>query len=164
METISYVIALLLIFWLGTRILKSSSQGDRLRTVPSSATDIKGVFTLILYGNNLDTVAILGKEGGRYTFEPFAPEFAYKIKRGLSANEAVSEAEAFISRHSSFHKTRISGIIDEKGTTLGYEFKPLFLPFDFGTEDVVDVDYKMESNKITAHIHLNPSVEKRMSS
>lgn len=164
MEIVSYIITLLFIFWLGTRILKSLSRGNKVKTVPSSIPSISGVFTLILYGNDLETVAILGKEGERYTFEPFAPEFKYTVKKGVQAKEAIAEAETFISRHSSFHQSRISGIVDERGNTLGYEFRPLYLPISIGTEDVLDVNYKMEANKVIVYINLKPSIEKKLSS
>ncbi len=81
MEILSYIISLLFIFWLGTRILKSLSRRKSVKTVPSSIPAISGVFTIILYGNDLETIAILGKEGERYTFEPFAPEFKYTVKK-----------------------------------------------------------------------------------
>ena len=168
MENISVLITLLFIFWLGTRIIKSFSRGRSLKTVPSSVTAINGLFTLILYGgkhsDDIETIAILGKENDRYTFEPFAPEFKYTVKKGVPAKEAVAEAESFISRHNSFWQSKISGIVDERGNILGYELRPLFFPISFGAEDVIDVNYKMEANKVVASISLNPSIEKKQSS
>lgn len=168
METISILITLLLIFWLATRILKSYSRGAQLKTVPLSAADIDGMFTLILYGgnysNDLETVAILGRENDRYTFEPSAPEFNYTVRKGVPAKDAIAEAEAFISRHTSFHQSKISGIVDKSGTMIGYEFRPLYLPITFGAEDIIDMNYTMEANKVIVYVSLNPSIEKMRSS
>jgi hypothetical protein len=137
-------------------------------TIPSSITAINGVFTLILYGgghsNDLETVVILAKENDRYTFEPFAPAFRFTVKKGVPAKEAIAAAEMFISRHSSFRQSRISGIIDDKGNILGYEFRPLYFPLTFGLEDVMEVNYSMEANKIVVSVRLNASVEKMQSS
>jgi hypothetical protein len=168
MEIISSIIILVLIFWIGTTIIKLSSRGKRLMTTPSTITAIHGVFTLILYGgrhsNDLETVVILAKENDRYTFEPFAPEFRFTVKKGVPAKEAIAEAEMFVSRHSSFRQSRISSIIDDKGTILGYEFRPLYFPLAFGVEDVMEVNYSMAVSKIIVSIRLNASVEKMLSS
>jgi len=166
MKTLTSIIILVIIFWLGTLIIKSFSRGKSLRTVPAQSNAITGMYTLILYGgkhsNDLETVVILGKEDGRYTFEPFAPEFKYTIKKGVPAKEAIAEAEKFVSWHNSFHRSEIRGIIDDKGNTLGYEIRPLYLPITFGAEDVADVNYKMEADKIIVHVRLNPSIEKKL--
>ena len=168
MEAISSIIILVFIFWLGTIIVKSFSKGKRLLTVSSPTTVINGVFTLILYGGNYnndpETVAILAKDNDRYTFEVFAPEFRYVVKKDVPAKEAITEAENFVSRHSSFRQVGISCIIDDKDNILGYEFRPLYFPLTFGVEDVIDVDYKMKANKIIVSVRLNPSVEKKLSS
>ena len=70
----------------------------------------------------------------------------------------------FVSRHSSFRQSRISGIIDDKGNILGYEFRPLYFPLTFGVEDVMEVNYRMAVNRIIVSIRLNASVEKMLSS
>jgi hypothetical protein len=164
MGAISSIILLVVIFWLGTMIIRSFSRGKRVMTVPSQITAITGMYTLILYGgrhsNDLETVAILSKENGRYAFEPFAPEFKYTVKKGVPAKEALAEAEMFVRWHNSFQQSKIRGIIDDKGNTLGYEVRPLYLPLTFGAEDVVDVNYKMETDRIIVYVSLSPSVEK----
>jgi len=168
METFSSIIILVIIFWLGTIIIKSFSRGKSLRTVPAQSTALTGMYTLILYGgkhsNDLETVVILGKENSRYTFEPFASEFKYTTKKGVPAKEAIAEAEKFVSWHNSFQQSEIRGIIDDKGNTLGYELRPLYLPITFGAEDVADVNYKMEADRIIVYVSLNPSIEKKLSS
>ncbi|NCO68550.1 MAG: hypothetical protein COZ31_11015 [Nitrospirae bacterium CG_4_10_14_3_um_filter_44_29] len=128
---------------------------------------IQGTFTLILYGanhsNDLETIAILDREGDGYEFEPYAPEFQYKTKKHLPAQEALSEAEKFVSWHHSFRNIIISEITDEKGSQLGYEVRPLYYPWEFGFSDVLEVDYFKSGNKIITRIKLIESVEKIIS-
>ena len=144
-------------------ISKNLGRGKLLKTVPAEIADIAGTFTLILYGaehsNDIETVAILDKEGDRYTFEPFAPEFKYIVKRGLPAKEAFEEASEFISWHNSFHRSQLRGIIDENGKLMGYELRPLYFPLAFGTGDIMDIDYRMRADKIAVIIRLKPFVQ-----
>lgn len=136
-----------------------------LKTEDAKATDIKGVFTMILYGgryaDDIETIAILDCEGDQYTFEPYVPEFDYKIKRGISDREALDEAEKFVSFHNSFHHYQLSRIIDNKSNTIGYELRPLYLPFVFGVSDVMEVDYWLkEGGRVKVMIMLVPSIER----
>lgn len=144
-------------------ISKNLGRGKLLKTVPAEIADIAGTFTLILYGaehsNDIETVAILDKEGDRYTFEPLAPKFKYIVKRGLTAKEALEKAGDFISWHNSFHRSQISGIIDENGKMMGYELRPLYFPLAFGTDDIMDIDYRMRADKIAVIIRLKPFVQ-----
>lgn len=144
-------------------ISKNLGRGKLLKTVPAEIADIAGTFTLILYGaehsNDIETVAILDKEGDRYTFEPLAPKFKYIVKRGLTAKEALEKADEFISWHNSFHRSQLSGIIDENGKIMGYELRPLYFPLAFGTGDIMDIDYRMRADKIAVIIRLKPFVQ-----
>ena len=83
---------------------------EHLRTEEVKEDDVKGVFTLILYGardiNDIETLAILDLEGDQYTLEPYAPDFDYKVKKGLSEKTALKEAYEFISYHNSFLRQR----------------------------------------------------------
>lgn len=133
---------------------------------PLKGSDIQGTVNLILYGanyaNDLETIAILDKTGDGYEFEPFAPDFRYRIKKNIPAIEALKEAEIFVSRHSSFQGIRFSKILDEKGIAIGYEVRPLYFPFTFGVSDVLDVDYRIKENKVVVTIRLINSVEKML--
>jgi len=128
--------------------------------------DVRGIFTLILYGgkylDDLETVAILDLEGDRYTFEPYAPGYDYKIKGGIPAKEALEEAEKFVSFHSSFRRTILGKILDKEGNTIGYEVRPLYYPTTFGVSDVLDVDYFIRDGKVISYIRLKPAVEKQL--
>jgi hypothetical protein len=135
-----------------------------LKTVAATPADVSGTFTLILYGANylddLETIAILDYEGDEYSFEPFAPEFNYKVKKGVQAQEALKEAEEFVSFHSSFWKSQLSKIINEEGLTIGYEVRPLYRPFIYGFSDILEVYYWLKGNgKVKTIIRLDSLVE-----
>lgn len=161
MKKILYISAILCIAF-----LNSCSTGNYLRTEGVRDTNIQGTFTLILYGsrhlNDIETIAILDIEGDGYSFEPYAPEFDYKIKRGIPAKEALEEAERFVSWHSSFYRTQLSRILDYKGNVIGYELRPLYQLLAFGVSDVLDVDYRIKDNKVIVRIKLKPQIERML--
>jgi hypothetical protein len=144
-------------------ISKNLGRGELLKTVPAEIAGIADKFTLILYGgqhsNDIETVAILDKEGDRYTFEPFVPKFKYIVRKGLPAREALEEAGKFIRWHNSFHQSQLRGIIDENGNILGYELRPLYLPLTFGIDDIMDIDYRMKADKIAVIVRLKPLIQ-----
>lgn len=142
----------------------SCAFGPPLTTQRAGFSEVTGKYTLILYGCNffddLETIAILGKEGGKFVIEPYAPSFNYRIKKGLHAKEALEEAESFVRCHSSYKTSQLSGIIDNEGHTLGYELRPLYFPFTFGTDDVLDTFYWIRGDKVNVNIRLKPSIER----
>lgn len=137
-----------------------------LRTEEAKEADVQGIFTLILYGardiNDVEALAILDLEGDQYALEPYAPAFDYKVERGLSAKTALNKAYKFISYHNAFLRPQLSRIIDAKGNTIGYEVRPLYMPFVFGRSDVLEVDYSLKGDKIKVDIRIIPSIEKSL--
>lgn len=137
-----------------------------LETKDAKADEVTGTYTLILYGgrhgNDIETVAILDKEGDKYTFEPNAPVFDYRIITGLSGKEALDKAQKFVSFHGSFWHARLSKILDSEGNTIGYELRPRYFPTTFGTTNVLDVDYFIRDNKVVVYIKLKPEIERML--
>lgn len=137
-----------------------------LDTENVKSIDVTGTFTLIFYGgrysNDFETVAFLDLEGDDYTFEPYAPEFDYRVKKGVPAKEAFKEAEQFVSQHPDFSRSLLSRILDKKGKTIGYELRPLYYPLRFGVSDILDIDYWIKDGKIKIIIRLIPSVERQL--
>ena len=131
---------------------------EYLRTEPAKDEEVTGSFTLILYGgrhaNDLETIAFLDKEGDQYEFEPYAPEFDYKVKKGVSCADALKEARKFVSFHSAFWRSQLSKILDGKGDTIGYEVRPLYRPFIYGRDDLLDVYYRIKDRKVIIYIRL----------
>jgi hypothetical protein len=142
------------------------AQSENLRAEEVKEGDVKGVFTLILYGardiNDIETLVLLDIEGDQYTLEPYAPAFDYKIKKGLSEKAALKEAYKFIGYHNAFLRPQLSKIIDDKGNTIGYEVRPLYLPFVFGRSDVLEVDYSLKGDKVRVTIKIIPSIERAL--
>ena len=145
--------------------LQACAPGKALRTDAVPSGDMPGTYTLILYGGNygddLETIAFLDKEGDRYTLEPYAPAFVFRIKKGLTADRALREASEFIRSHAEFQREQLRSIRDEKREIIGYELRPLYLPITFGTDDVLDVDYWLKEERVLVFIKLKPSLEKR---
>ena len=137
--------------------------GRQIKTESLKGSEISGVFTLILYGGNygddLETVAFLDKEGDAYSFDIYAPDFNYRVIKGVSAHEGLTKAKVFVSGNSSVYQVKMSSIIDDKSGTIGYEVRPLYYPFTYGIDDVLDVWYAVKQDKIVVTIKLKPSVE-----
>lgn len=137
---------------------------ETLRTEEVKEDDIQGVFTVIFYGardiNDIETLALLDMEGDEYTLETYAPDFDYKVKKGLSEKAALNEAYKFIGYHNAFLRPQVSKIIDRKGNTIGYEVMPLYIPFVFGRSDVLEVDYSLKGDKVKVTIRIIPSIER----
>jgi hypothetical protein len=137
-----------------------------LRTQSARDSEITGSYTGIFHGcnffNDLETIVFLDKEGDEYTLEPYSSDFSYKIHKGFSASEAVSEAKKFANCNSSFSYSQMSSIISPDGQTLGYEIRPIYSPFRYGVADVLYTNYRISGNKVIITIRLVPSVERML--
>ena len=136
-----------------------------LKTIEASPAEITGTFSLILYGgrfsDDVETIAILDLEGDGYTLEPFAPDFDFRVKKGVSAKEALEQAQKFVSFHHAFWRSQPSRIMDNNGNAIGYEIRPLYQPFYFGASDIFEVYYWLKENgKVKVTIKLIPFVER----
>jgi hypothetical protein len=145
--------------------LQACMQGKRLMTGPGNKPDVQGTYILILYGGNysgdLETVAILDREGDRYTFEPYAPAFNFKVIKGQTADHALPAAEQFVRRHPSYQGEVLHSILDETGAVIGYELRPLYLPLVYGVSDVLDVDYLIRGEKVIVTVKVKPFIEQQ---
>ena len=152
-------------------LLVSGSEAleNPLTTEWVSPSDITGTFTLILYGgnylNDVHTIAFLDSEGDQYTFEPYAPEFEYRVLKGLPAKKALDMAQDFVSTiDNCFMRSQLSRVLDQNGKTIGYELRPFYLPTCYGLSDVLDVSYWNKSGKVVIRIRLYPVVERQLQS
>lgn len=141
------------------------SANTPLKTDAANLSDIQGVFTLILYGgrfvDDLERVAIFDKEGDHYYFEPYAPDFDYKVKKSVPDKEVFELAKSFVSSHYAFHKYLFSKILDENGNIIGFELRPLYHPFSYSLDDVIDVYYWLKKDgKVKVTIKLIQPVER----
>ncbi len=157
-----YIIVLIILIPLTPEV---SGFDGRLKTVEADPRDISGNFTLIAYGgryaDDIETVAFLDKEGDGYTLIPYAPDFDFRIKKGLSGEEAFKESKNFVSFHPAFWRLQIRRIISINGETIGYEIKPLYLPFYFGFSDIIDIYYWLKKEgEVKVMIKLLPAIER----
>ena len=144
----------------------SCASAPYLITVPTDPREIEGTYTLILYGGrysaDLENVAVMDKEGDEYTFNVYAPEFDYKVKKHIPAKEALAEAEAFVRFHYAFWKAQLRVIVDPSGAPVGYEVRPLYSPIDFGYPDVLEVDYILKDHNVTLRISLRRELRRQL--
>ena len=141
----------------------SCNKEIRLNTLWVQDAEVMGNYTVIYYGcnfiNDLETIAILEKEGNKYPFEVYAPDFKYRVKKGLSSEEAIETAKKSVNCNALFNRTQVSRILAPSGETIGYEVRPLYLPYRYGVDDVLDVEYMLKDNKVVITISLRASTE-----
>lgn len=147
-------------------ILVSCATGNYLRTEESSSIEMKKTYSLILYGgrfsDDMETLAILDKEGDKYEFIVYASQDDYRIKRKVPAKKALEEAEHFVRFHHSFRRSLLSRILDQSGATIGYEVKPLYFPLDMGYSDLIETYYRIEGKTVIVRIRLSSVAEDRL--
>lgn len=153
----------ILFFLVSLPLLFSCTLGKSLRTEGASDSEVAGTYRVILYGCNyakdLKTFAILDREDDRYTVDPYAPDFNYRVLKNVPAKEALKGAERFIQCNEGYRESQISKIVDPQGETLGYEIRPLYLAFFYGLTDVLETHYFLEGDKVVVTIRLRPSAK-----
>jgi hypothetical protein len=136
----------------------------RMKVEGAAGADVKGIYSLILYGctyfGDLRTMAILDREGDRYTFEPYAPDFDYLVIKGLPAREALEGAENFVGGcNPDVMRSHLSIILTKDGAVAGYEVMPLYHAYAYTGSAVLDTYYFLDKDKIIAVIKLKHRVE-----
>ncbi|MDA8078821.1 MAG: hypothetical protein M0Z79_07775 [Nitrospiraceae bacterium] len=152
---------------LAASVSASCMSGVRLNTQGARDSEVAGTYSVIFYGcnfnNDFETVAFLDKDGDGYAFEPYAPDFKYRVKRGLGAKDALSEAERFVNCGTAFRNIQLYKIIGPRGDILGYEVRPLYYPFVYGADDVLYTGYALRGDKVVITVSLAPWVENMLS-
>lgn len=142
------------------------TMGNHLKTLEVKPSEVAGTYSLLLYGcryfDDIETVAILDKEGDPFAIELYTPDFRYTVKTGLSAAEALKEAEQFVKCSPHYQQSQFSKITDRAGNIIGYEMRPLYSPLRFGMYDVLDIQYFSKGSKIIVYIRLDPAVKKEL--
>ena len=143
-----------------------------IRLIPTSAKsdEIKGIYTLLLYGchypDDVMNVAFLVSENSEYPLDIYDIPTSYKVKKGLTAAQAKDEANSFV-RCSSFGvwQVQIQQISDDSGRNIGYEMRPLYLvPSQLGAVNVMDINYYLKSGKVVTYIKMDPNVKRNLES
>ncbi len=139
------------------------------RLIPSDAkpAEMTGNYTLLLYGchyaSEVKNAAFFVEEGSKYPLEIFDLDSSYKTIKGLTVQEALAKAESFL-RCSSYAvwQTVLRRIPDDNGGTIGYEMRPLYIPYQLGQADVLDINYFLKKEKVRAYIMLDRDVERNL--
>ena len=146
-------------------VLFARSWGSRLKTEAADPAEVRGRFTLLLYGSgfpdNLANVAILDREGDPYSFEIHAPQFSFTTRTGLDGAQALEEAEQFVRSHIRSEGSRLRRVLGPTGSPIGFELRPLYPVTTFGTDDILEVAYSIRDRNITVRIELDPAIERK---
>jgi hypothetical protein len=135
-----------------------------MQLTPKSAdpSEIKGTYTLILYGckytSDIENMAILVDDNSEYPVDIYDIDGMYKTKKGLSGSQALSEANTFIKCSSYTFWSTVLRRISVNGRTIAYELKPLYRSLDFGVPEVLLSTYSLKNSKVSAYIRLDNSV------
>jgi len=143
------------------------ARNGHLETEAAAPAEVKGTFTLLLHGcrypDDLENIAILGKEGDAHSFEIYAKDSAYMVKNGLTGEQALKEAEQFVRCNIHFERTGLRKILIPGGGSIGFEVQPIYSASRFGTNPVLDVHYAIRGRKVTVYVKLDPEIEKALS-
>jgi hypothetical protein len=141
--------------------------GTQLNTETADPKTITGTYDLLLYGcrypDDLEHAAFLIAPDKTGMVELYVPETSYKVKRGLTADQALAEADAFVrcGVHA-VQELRVHRIPDGSNNTIGYEILPRYFYYDYGGSDPLLVSYSLKGGKITVYIRLDPDVERKL--
>jgi hypothetical protein len=148
-------------------VLSACAPGTQLLTTEARPSDVKGTFTLLLYGchypDDVKNVAILLNEESKQPFEIYDIKTSYKVKKGMSPEEAMREADTFL--RCSIRRvteTAVRSIPDGSGGIVGYEVRPLYFPLEFGYTDIMLNSYSLKDGVIRAYIRLLPDVQRQI--
>jgi len=165
MKTMKSVFSATLILVL-TAMLQGCMAGKQLMTGAADPSEVKGTYTLLLYGCHypaqIQDVAILVDEAGRYPVSIYDLDSSYTVKKDVPAGQALSEADRFV-RCSTYKiwRTEMRKILDDSGGILGYEVRPLYMPVEFGAADVIQTSYSLQKGAVRVYIRLFPDVERQ---
>ena len=153
----------MLITYLTIAAVLQGCSGMQLAPKFADTAEINGTYKLILFGCNyaddIQNMAILIDEKSQYLVDIYALDEMYKVKKDLSASQALSEAKTFISCSThTVWQTVLRRIADKDGKTIAYELKPLYRSWEFGIPEVLLSSYSLKNGKVTAYIRLEPSV------
>ena len=142
--------------------LGSCAGGKQLRTELAQDSEITGSYTLILYGTRntyeLKTIAFLDREGDGYELVPYAPEYDYKVIKNLPASEALKKAQDYVKWPRDYRSSQLRKILDDQGSVIGYEVRPLYDPLTYGISNVLVVYYLIqEGGRVKVIIRLHPT-------
>jgi hypothetical protein len=150
-----------------TSSLSGCMLGKQLNTETADPRTIAGTYDLYTYGcrypDDIEHAAFLIVPEKASMVDLYVPETSYKIKRGLPADKALAEADAFV--RCGIHtvtELRVHRIPDGSSGTIGYEVLPQYPYYDVGGTNPLLVTYTLKDGKVTVYIRLFPDVERTL--
>jgi len=148
-------------------VLQGCVLGTPLLTESMDRKKIEGTYDLYLYGcrypSDYEHAAFLISSNARYPVSFVVFETAYTVKKGLPAEQALSEAEAFARCGiQTVDETRVRRIPDGGGGTIGYELLPRYPVTDLVGPDPLMVNYALKDGVVKVYIRLYPDVERKL--
>jgi len=139
--------------------------GIHLTTSAADPAEVTGTYTLLLYGchypDDAQNVAFLVSDSSKYPLEIFDLDTSYTAKANVPAQQALSEANSFLKCTSyRLWRTQLERISDGSGGTIGYEVRPLYLPWEFGKSDIMLISYLLRDGGVRVYIKLDPDVQR----
>jgi hypothetical protein len=141
--------------------------GKQLQTQTADPKTIAGLYDLYLYGcrypEDYEHAAFLISPEAKYPVSLFVLDTSYKVKKGLEAEKARAEAEAFIRcGNHTVAEARVHRIPDGDGGTIGYEILPRYPVTEPSGIDPLLVSYSLKDGKIVVYIRLSPEAERKL--
>ena len=103
-------------------------------------------------------IAILQREDVPYSLK-FKTAGDSREVTGLTQDEAIRQAEAYVKSNPAVTKTELSKIYDADGTLIGYEMTPVFMPMRYGSSDVVDSHFRVSGDRTLAYVTVDPMLQ-----
>ena len=147
--------------------LGSCAGGKQLKTELAQDSEITGSYTLILYGTRnayeLKTIAFLDREGDGYELVPYAPEYDYEVMKNVPGTEALNKALDYVKWPRDYRSSQVRKILNDQGSVIGYEVRPLYDPLAYGISNVLVVQYWVkEGGIVKVTINLHPTAREYM--
>ncbi len=139
--------------------------GNQIITRAAVPDEVNDTYTLMLYGchysDEIDNVGILVAGNSKYPVEIYDLDTSYRMKKDVPGRQALAEADSFV--RCSTHRvwqTQLRRIPDDSGGTIGYEVRPLYIPYEFGVPDVLRITYSLRNGVVRVMIKVDPDIER----
>jgi hypothetical protein len=146
-------------------ILTSCAGGKNLRTTPSTAESISGIFDVTFYSNQdydgLKQIVILDLVDDAYEIVLYEPKYYMQTVKHAKGDDAEKSAVEFLKDHPNYINYKINKILDKEGNAIGFEIRPLYAPATYGITDVMQNYYTLEDDgKVRATITLKGQIRR----
>lgn len=145
-------------------LLAACSLGASLRSRPVTEIAPSGTYNAVFYGyryvGDLETVVFLKPASSQFQIKVRSTRY-YSIVNGLSAPAAIKRAERFFSSNPNYTGISRNKILTPAGQLVGYEIRPLYQVFVYGTPDVLTTNYTLKDNTVNMYVELNPLIRKQ---